>query len=44
MLLRREADYSQWPMARIVNVYSESKGNVHSVMLLLGVFDISNNR
>lgn len=44
MLLRQEADYSQWPMTRIRNVYSESKGDVHSVMLLLGFFDISNNR
>ena len=30
-------------MASIVNVYSDSKGNVHSVRLLLGASDKSDN-
>ena len=43
VLLRQEADPNQWPMARIVNVYSDSKGNVRSVRLLLGASDKSDN-
>ena len=43
MLLRQEAHLSQWCIARIVNVYSDSKGNVRSVRLLIGDFDNSNN-
>ena len=43
MLLRQEADPNQWPMARIVNVYSDSKGNVPSVRLLLGASDKSDD-
>ena len=43
VLLRQEADHNQWLMARIVNVYSYSKGNVHSGMLLLGASDKSDN-
>ena len=34
VLLRQEADRNQWPMAHIVNVYSDRKGNVRSVRLL----------
>ena len=43
MLLRQEADWNQWPMAQIVNAYSDSKGNVHSVRLLPGASDKSEN-
>ena len=39
VLLRQEADWNQWSMAQIVNVYSDSKGNVCSVRLLLGTSD-----
>ena len=39
VLLRQEADTNQWPMARIVNVYSHSKGNDRSARLLLGASD-----
>ena len=43
VLLRQEADWNQWPMAQIVNAYSDSKGNVRSVRLLLGASDKSEN-
>ena len=43
VLLRPEADLNRWPMARIVHVYSDSKGNVRSVRLLLGASDKSDN-
>ena len=43
VLLRQEADWNRWPMARIVNAYSDSKGNVRSVRLLLGASDKSDN-
>ena len=43
MLLRQEADWNRWPMARIVNAYSDSKGNVRSVRLLLRASDKSDN-
>ena len=36
VILRQEADRNQWSMARIVNVYSVSKGNARSVRLLFG--------
>ena len=42
-LLRQIADRNQWPMARIVNAYSDSKGNVSSVTLLLGASNKSDN-
>ena len=35
VLLRQKANRNQWPVAQIVNIYSDSKGNVHSVRLLL---------
>ena len=43
MLLRQEVDRNQWPMARIVNVYSDSKGNVRNMRLLLAASDKSDN-
>ena len=43
VLLRQEADQNQWPRAQIVNAYSDSKGNVCSVRLLLGAKDKSEN-
>ena len=43
VLLRQEADRNRWPMARSVNVYSDRKGNVCSVRLLLGASDKSDN-
>ena len=43
VLLRQEADWNHWPMAQIVNAYSDSKGNVRSVRLLLGASDKSEN-
>ena len=43
MLLRQEADHNEWPMAWIVNVYSDSKGNARSVRLLIGASDKSDN-
>ena len=43
VLLRQEADWNQWPMAQIENAYSDSKGNVRSVRLLLGASDKSEN-
>ena len=43
MLLRQEADRNQWPMAQIVNVHRDSKGNICSVRLLLGASDKSDN-
>ena len=43
VLLRQEADWNQWPMARMVSVCSDSKGNVHSMRLLLGVSEKSDN-
>ena len=42
-LLRQETDRNQRPMARIVNAYSDGKGNVHSVRLLLSASDKSDN-
>ena len=36
MLLRQEADHNQWLIIWMVNVYSNIKGNVSSVRLLLG--------
>ena len=42
-LLRQETDRNQKPMARIVNAYSDGKGNVHSVRLLLSASDKSDN-
>ena len=43
VLLKQEADQNQWPRAQIVNAYSDSKGNVSSVRLLLGAKDKSDN-
>ena len=43
MLLRQEADHNEWPMAWIVKVYSDSKGNARSVRLLIGASDKSDN-
>ena len=43
VLLRQEVDRNQWPMVPVVNVYSDSKGNVRSVRLLLGASDKSDN-
>ena len=42
-LLRQETDQNQRPMAQIVNAYSDGKGNVHSVRLLLSASDKSDN-
>ena len=43
VLLRQEVDRNQWPMVSVVNVYSDGKGNVRSVRLLLGASDKSDN-
>ena len=43
VLLRQEVDRNQWPMVSVVNVYSDSKGNVRSVRLLPGASDKSDN-
>ena len=43
MLLRQEVDHNQWPLARVVNVYSDGKSNVRSVRLLLDVYNNSDN-
>ena len=43
VLLWQEVDPNQWPMVSVVNVYSDSKGNVRSVRLLLGASDKSDN-
>ena len=43
VLLRQEADWNHCTMAQIVNAYSDSKGNVRSVRLLLGASDKSEN-
>ena len=36
VLLKEDADGNQWPMARIVDVYKDAKGNVRSVKLTTG--------
>ena len=42
-LLKEDAKRNQWPMAKIVAVNSEAKGDVRSVKILVGAADKSDN-
>ena len=41
VLLKEDADRNQWPMAKIVAVNSDAKGDVHNVKILVGAADKS---
>ena len=42
-LLKEDAKRNQWPMAKIVAVNNEAKGDVRSVKILVGAADKSDN-
>ena len=42
-LLKEDAKRNQWPMAKIVTVNNEAKGDVRSVKILVGAADKSDN-
>ena len=41
VLLKEGAECNQWPMAKIVAVNSDAKGDVHNVKILVGAADKS---
>ena len=43
VLLKEDADRNQWPMAKIVAVNSDAKGDVHSIKILVGAANKSDN-
>ena len=43
VLLKEDADCNQWPMAKIVAVNSDAKGDVHSIKILVGAASKSDN-
>ena len=43
VLLREDSERNRWPMAKIVSVNSDSKGDVRSVRILVGAADKSDD-
>ena len=43
VLLKEDAEHNQWPMAKIVAVNSDAKGDVHSIKILVGAANKSDN-
>ena len=43
VLLREDSERNRWPMAKIVSVNSDSKGDVRSVRKLVGAADKSDD-
>ena len=43
VLLKEDAECNQWPMSKIVAVNSDAKGDVHSVKILVGATNKSDN-
>ena len=43
VVLKEGAEYNQWPMAEIVAENSDAKGDVHSIKILVGAANKSDN-
>ena len=43
VLLKDDSQCNPWPMAKIVSVNSDSKGDVHSIRILVGTADKSDD-
>ena len=43
ILLKEDSQRNPWPMSKIVSVYSDSKGDVHSIRILVGTADKSDD-
>ena len=43
VLLKEDAEHNQWPMAKIVAVNSDAKGDACSVKILVGAANKSDN-